>query len=355
MPQRKIIHIDMDCFYAAIEIRDNPKLRGRPVAVGGQPNTRGVLCTANYEARQFGVRSAMPSSQAVRACPDLIILPVNFDKYRRVSRAIREIFQRYTDLIEPLSLDEAYLDVTGSPLCSGSATLIAQQIRNEIFDAQELTASAGVAPNKLLAKIASDWNKPNGQFVITPDRVTAFMRDLPVKKLFGVGKVTEQKLQSLGLHTCGDIQRFRRQDFIAQFGHWGEHLYDMAHGIDEREVVTEWHRKSLSVEHTFSQDFQGDQLPESYLQALFEELVSRLKKSGKSLEEVKSLFVKVKYADFTSTTAQSPLNHFSLEAYRLLLAKRLQDESRSIRLLGFGVQFYAQEPSSMTQQLQFDF
>ena len=178
MKQRKIIHIDMDCFYAAIEIRDNPKLAGKPVAVGGRPNSRGVLCTCNYEARKFGIHSAMPSSHAARLCPDLIILPVNSDKYRTVSRAIHAIFREYTSLIEPISLDEAFLDVSDNHQHGGSATLIAQEIRQKIFTSQRITASAGIAPNKMLAKIASDWNKPNGQFVITKIRKYKYLTRL---------------------------------------------------------------------------------------------------------------------------------------------------------------------------------
>src|SRR6185312_1104393 len=189
MLTRKIIHVDMDCFYAAVEIRDNPNLKGKPVAVGGRPDQRGVLTTASYEARKFGLRSAMPSARAVKLCPDLILLPLNFDKYRTESRNVRAIFTRFTGVVEPLSLDEAYLDVTNSSICEGSATRIATEIRRQIFEETGLTASAGVAPNKFLAKVASDWKKPNGQFTITPAMVADFVKKLKVEKIPGVGKV----------------------------------------------------------------------------------------------------------------------------------------------------------------------
>ena len=356
MPQRKIIHIDMDCFYAAIEVRDNPALKGRPVAVGGQPNSRGVLCTCNYEARKFGVHSAMPSSYAVRLCPELIILPVNFDKYRQASRAIHTIFRNVTELVEPLSLDEAYLDVSHSPLHAGSATRIAQQIRRDIFASQRITASAGVAPNKMLAKIASDWQKPNGQYVITPEMVTEFMPTLPVKKLFGVGTVTAEKLHKHDIHSCGDIQRYSLAEFVSLFGSWGESLHRMAHGIDDRAVITEWERKSLSVENTFPQDYPANKVPEGVLDSLFTELKTRLEKSDKTLADIKTLFVKIKFSDFTSTTAQLPIDEFCQSAFRQLLRTKICNEERPIRLLGYGVHFNHDKPKpTSTLQLAFDF
>ena len=352
---KKIIHIDMDCFYAAIEVRDNPGLRGKPVAVGGKPGTRGVLCTCNYEARKFGIHSAMPSSRAARLCPDLVFLPVNFDKYRKASKAIHEIFSQYTDLIEPLSLDEAYLDVSGSSLHSGSATLIAQEIRQKIFEDQHITASAGIAPNKMLAKIASDWNKPNGQFVVTPDMVFGFISELPVKKLFGVGKVTAEKLAANGINTCADIQKYSLTEFVALYGSWGEHLHKMAHGIDNREVITEWERKSLSVENTFQQDYAPSEIPPQVPDELFTDLASRLEKSDKSISDIKSIFIKVKFSYFTSTTAQAPLSGFDVNAFNALLRTRLKGEERPIRLLGFGAYFNSSKARQSTDQLTFSF
>lgn len=352
---RKIIHIDMDCFYAAIEVRDNPELHGKPVAVGGKPDTRGVLCTCNYEARKFGIHSAMPSSRAARLCPELIFLPVNFDKYRKASRAIRKIFGEYTDLIEPLSLDEAYLDVSNSPLHSGSATLIAKEIRQKIYEDQQITASAGIAPNKMLAKIASDWNKPNGQFVITPNMISDFISELPVNKLFGVGKVTAEKLTIKGINICADIQKYPLHEFVALHGSWGEHLHKMAHGIDDREVITKWERKSLSVENTFQQDYAPDQIPAQVLDALFTDIASRLEKSDKGVPDIKSIFIKIKFSDFTSTTAQASLNAFDKNSFNKLLRIRLNGENRAIRLLGFGVYFKTSETAQNTDQIEFGF
>ncbi len=353
--QRKIIHIDMDCFYAAIEVRDNPQLKGKPIAVGGPANSRGVLCTCNYEARQYGVRSAMPSSHAARLCPELIIVPVNFDKYRQVSREVQSLFRHYTDLVEPLSLDEAYLDVSHTSLHQGSATRIAAEIRQAIYDSQQLTASAGIAPNKMLAKIASDWNKPNGQYVITPPMIDEFIKALPVKKLFGVGKVTAEKLHAHNIHTCSDIQNYAENEFILMFGRWGKQLYQMAHGIDHRKVITEWKRKSLSVEHTFQQDYAITDINEELLAKLYEELKRRLDKAQKNLTEIKTLFIKIKYNDFTSTTAQTPLEHFSSHAFQALFQNKTQNETRPIRLLGMGVYFHQDEITQTEQQLTFAF
>jgi len=244
----------MDCFYAAVEVKYRPELKGKPLGIGGPPNSRSVLCTASYEARKFGVRAAMPSSQAVRLCPQLILIPPHFDLYKEESRKIREIFERFTKKIEPLSLDEAYLDVTDCKEFGGSATLIAQEIRRLILAERKLTASAGIAPNKFLAKIASDWKKPNGQFVIRPQDVEGFVKELPVEKIFGVGKVTAQKMHDLGLHTLGDIQKYSVPDLHRWFGSRAQDLYDYARGVDHREVITEWERKSLTVEETYNKD-----------------------------------------------------------------------------------------------------
>ncbi len=352
--QRKIIHIDMDCFYAAIEIRDDPSLTGKPVAVGGAPNSRGVLCTCNYEARKFGIHSAMPSSHAARLCPELIIVPVNFEKYRASSKVIHEIFTHYTDTIEPLSLDEAYLDVSESNLHSGSATLIAQSIREEIFEKENLIASAGISFNKLLAKLASDWNKPNGQFVITPDAAKDFMPTLPVKKLFGVGKVTEEKLNEKNIVTCGDIQGHSEIEMVKLFGNYGAHLHLMAHGIDERAVCTEYVRKSLSVEETFSADIATSDVDAYFFEEIFEELNKRLKKlKHLNKSNIKTLNVKIKYADFTATTIQSSASAYSMQSFFQLFKKRTINEKRNIRLIGIGINFEGQKQKST--QLTFDF
>ena len=345
----------MDCFYAAIEMRDDPSLKDKPVAVGGPANSRGVLCTCNYEARKFGIHSAMPSSHAARLCPELIILPVNFEKYRASSKAIQKIFTNYTDIIEPLSLDEAYLDVSESDLHSGSATLIAQSIRNEIFEKEHLVASAGISFNKLLAKLASDWNKPNGQFVITPDMTRSFMPTLPVKKLFGVGKVTEEKLKEKNIVTCGDIQQYSKLEMIQLFGNYGEHLHLMAHGIDERAVCTEHIRKSLSVEETFSTDISPNNIGDHIFEQMFTELSYRLKKlKHLNKNNIKTLNVKIKYSDFTTTTIQSSNIKFSTQSFFQLFKKRITNETKNIRLIGIGVNFET-KPKKSEKQLAFEF
>lgn len=228
---RKIIHVDMDCFFAAVEMRDNPALRDIPIAIGGSRERRGVISTANYPARKFGVRSAMPTGMALKLCPHLTLLPGRFDAYKEASNHIREIFSRYTSRIEPLSLDEAYLDVTDSVHCHGSATLIAQEIRQTIFSELQLTASAGVAPVKFLAKIASDMNKPNGQFVITPAEVPAFLQTLPLAKIPGVGKVSAAKLEAMGLRTCGDVQKCDLVILLKRFGKFGRILWERSRGL----------------------------------------------------------------------------------------------------------------------------
>ncbi|MEO8402931.1 MAG: DNA polymerase IV, partial [Gammaproteobacteria bacterium] len=273
---RKIIHVDMDCFYAAIEIRDNPTLANKPVAVGGQPEERSVLCTCNYVARKFGVRSAMPSSYAKRLCPDLIILPVNMAKYREVSRIIQEIFYEYTTFVEPLSLDEAYLDVSNSNQCQGSATWIAKDILKKIFSRTKLTASAGIAPNKFLAKIASGWRKPNGLFVIQPHEIQNFVDALPVEKLYGVGKVTAEKLHQAGLKKCSDIKGFSLAELVNNFGKLGNQLYEQSRGIDNRSVEPNRIRKSLSVERTFLHDRKTTDDLTGIMNELYEKLIHRI-------------------------------------------------------------------------------
>ncbi|WP_409519272.1 DNA polymerase IV, partial [Pseudescherichia sp.] len=247
---RKIIHVDMDCFFAAVEMRDNPALRNIPIAIGGSRERRGVISTANYPARKFGVRSAMPTGMALKLCPHLTLLPGRFDAYKEASRHIQAIFSRYTSRIEPLSLDEAFLDVTDSVHCHGSATLMAQEIRQSIFNELQLTASAGVAPVKFLAKIASDLNKPNGQYVITPDEVPAFLKTLPLAKIPGVGKVSAAKLETLGLRTCEDVQKSDLAMLLKRFGKFGRVLWERSQGIDEREITGERLRKSVGVERT---------------------------------------------------------------------------------------------------------
>ncbi|HUB51239.1 MAG TPA: DNA polymerase IV [Terracidiphilus sp.] len=253
MAQRKIVHVDMDAFYASVEQRDDEKLRGRPVVVAWRGN-RSVVCAASYEARRFGVRSAMPAVRAERLCPDAIFVPPDFARYRAVSRQTREIFKRYTDLIEPLSLDEAYLDVTENKTGIATATRVASTIRAQIWEELHLTASAGVAPNKFLAKIASDWRKPNGLFVIQPDDIDTFLPPLPVGRLPGVGKVTEQRLGEIGVKTVGDLRAFEIAVLERRFGRHGQRLYELARGIDLSPVVPDRPTQSISSEDTFESD-----------------------------------------------------------------------------------------------------
>ncbi|MFT4059759.1 MAG: DNA polymerase IV [Legionella sp.] len=336
---RKIIHIDMDCFYAAIEIRDNPQLANKPVAVGGFATQRGVLCTCNYLARHYGVHSAMPTAKAISLCPNLVVLPVNMAKYREVSKAIHTIFHQFTDLVEPLSLDEAYLDVSNADLCQGSATLIAQEIQNQIFKEQQLTASAGVAPNKFLAKIASAWKKPNGLFVITPTHVDSFISTLPINKLFGVGKVTASKLNQLNVFTCDDLRRCSLTFLIQHFGKLGQHLYYQARGIDNRPVKPDRVRKSLSIEKTLLHDIHHPEEAIKIIDNLYELLVLRIQENANDLI-IKNQFIKIKTNDFKLFSGETKCITPVLEQYIDLFTKINSQYHKPIRLIGIGVHFH---------------
>lgn len=346
----------MDCFYAAVEVKFNPQLKGKPLGIGGPPNTRSVLCTASYEARKFGVRSAMPSSQAVRLCPQLILIPPHFDLYKEESRKVREIFERFTNKIEPLSLDEAYLDVTDCKQFGGSATLIAQEIRRLIFEELNLTASAGIAPNKFIAKIASDWKKPNGQFVVRPQDVEGFVKDLKVEKIFGVGKVTAQKMHELGLYTCSDIQKFSVPELHRWFGSRAQELYDFSRGIDDREVVTEWERKSLTVEETYNTDLQTYEECRKRIPALYEDFYQRLIQ-GEYEDRVRGMVVKLKFFDFKSTTHEEVIHGIPTEKdFERLLERAWSRRGVAVRLVGLGVRLGTQNKVSnepVTSQLKF--
>lgn len=348
---RKIIHVDMDCFYAAVEMRDNPDYRGRPLAVGGHEKQRGVLSTCNYEARKFGVRSAMPTAQALKLCPSLLVVPGRMQVYVQVSRHIREIFSRYTDLIEPLSLDEAYLDVSDSTQCHGSATLIAQAIRRDIWQELQLTASAGVAPIKFLAKVASDMNKPNGQFVIPPEKVQEVVDKLPLEKIPGVGKVSLEKLHQAGFYRCEDIKNSDYRELLRQFGRLGGSLWKRSHGIDEREVVVERERKSVGVERTFSQNISSYQECWQVIEEkLYPELEKRLQKANPDKAIIKQ-GIKMKFADFQLTTIEHVHSELDLAYFRQLLQDVLQrQKGREIRLLGLSVML---KPQEQTRQLSF--
>ncbi|KRB94290.1 DNA polymerase IV [Noviherbaspirillum sp. Root189] len=341
-PLRKIIHCDCDCFYAAVEMRDDPSLRGRPLAVGGRPDQRGVVATCNYEARKFGVRSAMATSQALQRCPDLIVLPPAMDKYRAASKQILAIYRDYTDLVEPLSLDEAYLDVTDSPHCRNSATLIAEEIRTRIAATVGITASAGIAPNKFIAKIASDWNKPNGQFVVRPHEVDAFVAALPVDKLFGVGKVTAAKLKKLGAFTCADLRQWPINELQHHFGKFGGSLYNLCRGVDRRQVSPSQERKSVSVEETYVTDLPDLAACERELDDLIAKLEQRIRRANAERATHK-LFVKIRFANFQRTTAECVSSILDPGLCRKLLDTAWQRGRRPVRLLGVGVRLNEEE------------
>lgn len=345
---RKIIHIDMDCFYAAIEERDFPELAGKPIAVGGDANRRGVIATCNYAARKFGVHSAMPTAHAQKRCRQLVLQPVRMDVYRAESQYIRAIFSEYTDMIEPLSLDEAFLDVTSSTQCQGSATWIAQEIRARIFQTRQLTASAGIAPNKSLAKIASDWHKPNGQMVIRPDEVDAFVLPLPVRKLFGVGPKMEAKLSALNIKTCADLQRYSMDYLINTFGSSGQRLYELARGIDHRPVNPERIRKSIGVEETYQKDLPTSQ---DCINAL-PELVARLENRVKRAEDfpaIQALFIKLKFSNFQQTTVERTSDHIHLDVLHQLIQDGFSRKNMPVRLIGIGIKL---KQKNLSEDLQ---
>lgn len=338
---RKIIHIDMDCFYAAVEMRSHPELRDVPMAVGGTVEERGVLSTCNYLARKFGLHSAMSTFQAFKLCPQLKLVRPNHESYKEESAEIFKIFHRYTNRVEGLSLDEAFLDVTGSDVQNGSASLIAKEIREAIFEERGgITASAGIAPNKFLAKVASDWNKPNGQFTISPEDVEAFTRDLPLEKIPGVGKACKKKLDALGLSLCKDILPLSKETLAKHFGSFGETLYAFSRGIDDRPVVTDRIRKSISTECTFPKDVRGIEDCERELRAVYFEFLKRARRfvereSQRTFPEF-HCFVKIKYADFKTTTIERNFADVSWKRFSALFRERY-DTSKKVRLLGAGV------------------
>lgn len=352
---RKIIHIDMDCFFAAVEMRDNPKLKNIPLAIGGSPTGRGVLSTCNYVARKFGLRSAMTSAQALKLCPHVTFIRGNFSKYKEASNQIRNIFFRFSRLVEPLSLDEAYIDVTHNKSFKGSATLIAQEIRRLIFKETGLTASAGVGPNKFIAKVASDWRKPNGIFVVTPTQAFKFAQELPVRKFPGVGKVTEQKLHKLGVKTGADISSHEFL-ILSKFGKFARGLIRRSNGVCFNEVITEYDRKSLSVEKTFNEDLCSLNAVKDQFPLIVDEVIHRLQdwKLKKSPESPPyKAFVKIKFSDFTQVTQERSLapeyfesvwqngelsSDLESELNKLLEMAYLKSE-KTVRLIGMGLKF----------------
>jgi DNA polymerase-4 len=339
-PLRKIIHCDCDCFYAAVEMRDDPALRNLAVAVGGSLEQRGVIATCNYAARRFGVHSAMPTAQALKICPGLVLLPPNMEKYRAASRQILAIYRDYTDLVEPLSLDEAYLDVSDAPHCKGSATLMAQEIRARIEADVGITASAGIAPNKFVAKIASDWNKPDGLFLVRPSEVDAFVAALPVGKLHGVGKVTAARLNELGARTCADLRPWTLGALEHHFGAFGTRLHQLCRGIDTRPVSNVQQRKSVSVELSYTPDVPDLEHARALLPALFESLVARIARAQAG-PCIQSLQVKLRFADFHHTTVEMAASKPQLALFQQLLERGFERGRQPLRLIGLGVRLGA--------------
>lgn len=359
IPQRKIIHIDMDAFFASVEQLDNPELRGKPIAVGGGEK-RGVVAAASYEARKYGVRSAMSGAIALRLCPTIIFVKPRFDRYREISMQIREIFYEYTDLVEPLSLDEAYLDVTINKKNNPSATIIAQEIRQKIYQCTGLTASAGISINKFVAKIASDYNKPNGQKTIVQDEVIPFLEKLDVRKFYGIGKVTAQKMYQKGIFTGKDLLS-KDLDYLKEhFGNSGLYFYQLARGIHQSPVNAVHIAKSVGVEHTFEENLTSEIRMLEHLEIISQELYHRLNRKNVS---GKTITLKLKYSDFTTQTRSKSVSYFVLDpkmildiVKELLFQKKPQD---SVRLLGISISNLNNVPTADKKpkyiQLKFDF
>ncbi|HEY5689723.1 MAG TPA: DNA polymerase IV [Yeosuana sp.] len=358
---RKIIHVDMDAFYASVEQMDHPELKGKPIAVGGSEK-RGVVSAASYEARKFGVKSAMSGIQAIRNCPELIFVKPRFDRYHEISKKIRAIFYDYTDLVEPLSLDEAYLDVTNNKKGNPSASLIAQEIRERILKEVGLKASAGISINKFIAKVASDYNKPNGQKTVTPEEAHEFLEKLDIRKFYGVGKVTTEKMYQLGIFTGKDLKSKSIEYLEAHFGKSGTYYYDVVRGIHKSEVKPNRVRKSLAAEHTFNENLSSEIFMLERLDQIANEVSKRLNKSKVA---GKTLTLKIKYSDFTLQTRSKTLHYYISDkslifetAKDLLFQEKL---SNSVRLLGISLSNLNTETKkileqkSISVQLKFEF
>jgi DNA polymerase-4 len=352
---RKIVHIDMDAFYASVEQRDDPQLRGKPVVVAWRGN-RSVVCAASYEARRFGVRSAMPATRAERLCPNAVFIPPDFPRYRAVSRLAREIFKRHTDLVEPLSLDEAYLDVTENKTGLPTATRVARAIREQIREQLNLTASAGVAPNKFLAKIASDWRKPDGLFVIQPEEVDQFLLPLPVGRLPGVGKVTEEKLKKFDTQTVGDLRKLDLSTLERHFGRYGLRLYELARGVDNSEVIPDRQTQSVSAEDTFEHD-----VPLTETEPMIRRLAEKTwTASRKEIRIARTVVLKLKTSEFkiltrSHTPCSPPASCEELTSIALSLRDRvgLTAEQR-FRLVGVGLSNFRDPDDASAQPALFE-
>jgi len=350
-----ILHVDMDAFYASVEQRDDPTLVGKPVIVGGSAEGRGIVAAANYEARKFGVHSAMAAAQAKRLCPNAVFLKPRIDHYAKVSRQIREIFEQFTPLVEPLSLDEAFLDVRGSVPLFGPAAEIGRRIKQQVRSELRLVASVGVAPTKFVAKIASDLQKPDGFVVVNPEEVRGFLDPLPVGRLWGVGKVTGRAFARLGIRTIGQLRQLPLPTVHELFGNAGEHYWQLAQGIDDRRVVPDREAKSISHETTFTEDIADVELLRAWLVELVEQVARRLRRHGLKGRTVE---LKVRYADFKTISRSLTLAEPSHTTQELLaagvelLTQRLPPRSLPVRLLGFGVTKF--DESGETQPLLFD-
>lgn len=357
--QRKIVHVDMDAFFASVEQRDTPEYQGKPLIVGGKPNSRGVVAACSYEARKFGIHSAMPCAQAYRLCPEAIFVPPRFEVYQSVSQQIREVFWRYASQVEPLSLDEAYLDVTYTSSFDGIATEIAKAIKKEIKEATGLIASAGVSYNKFLAKIASDMDKPDGLYVIKPEQGAVFVEQLPITKFYGVGPATAKKMHALGIQTGLDLKAMSKDDMYANFGKSAGYYYDIVRGIDNRPVRSARERKSLGKETTFAQDILDVDILLAHFKALADQVFQGL---DKHKLQGKTITIKVKYADFKqvtrSKTQASPINQQQALTLAEQLLKQTETGIRSVRLVGLTMSGFEQRVEKIKQiklQLGLDF
>lgn len=333
MARRKIIHLDMDYFFAQVEERENPNLKDKPFSVGSISAHRGVISTCNYIAREYGVHSAMSVKAALQKCPSLILIPVSMGKYKEASQAIRSIFYSLTDKVEPLSLDEAYLDVTNVKKLSNSATWIAKWLKESIYKKTGLTSSVGIAPNKLLAKLASDMNKPNGITVVSPNKIDAFIKPMPVKRLHGVGKVTQQKMHSMGINTCLDLQQHNLEILKKNFGKFGTALYYYCRGQDNRSVTPERIAKSTSVENTYQQDFTNIQDCQQAIRGLHKDL---LKRCG-SNPAISGVFIKITDNRFKKYSIDRKSISYELWDYQLLFKQLYKIHNNPVRLIGVGV------------------
>jgi len=351
---RRILHCDMDCFYAAVHMRDDPSLVGKPVVVGGNPDGRGVVAAANYEVRRYGIHSAMPAAEARRRCPETIFIRPDFNRYREESRAIFDIYRDYTPLVQTLSLDEAYLDVSEHLGAFGSATAIAEDIRRRVRDERRLTVSVGVGPNKLVAKIASDQDKPDGLTVVRPSQAAAFLAPLPVRRLHGVGPATEKTLHALGLTTIADLREAPIDLLATRFGRWARSMQQRAWGIDDRPVHTGHARKSLSTERTFEKNISEPAAIDELLKKMADEVAQGLAKRELAAS---TITIKVRYPDFTTPTRSHTLPYATADAATITavahdLVRRTEASTRSVRLLGVGASNLV--PAELGQRTLFD-